>query len=100
MMTQFGWDLLAERRAVTKSDDDVPSSPWPGVHAGMVLSDPCDISHQREHGKVHHHSCRTITMQYSFFPDTARLWKSLPQDVATAQSLESFKTDLDGRLPR
>jgi len=43
---------------------------------------------------------RITTMQYSFFPDTARLWISLPPDVAAAQLLESFKTRLHGSLLR
>ena len=66
-------------------NDDVWSSPWPGVHTSMILIllDTCGVSQQRKHLYY-----RTATMPYPFL-DTALVWNSLPPDVAPTQSQES-----------
>ena len=99
MMTQLGWESLAERRAMAKG-----TMMYRAVH-GLVCIPVWSyltlvISATRGNiVKVFIQYCRTTAIQYSF-PDTARLWNSLHPDVVAAQSLESFKTRLHGCLLR
>ena len=44
--------------------------------------------------KYHQISCRLDITNSSFFPDAIRLWNRLPQEVAAAPTLESFKSRL------
>ena len=98
MMTQLGWESLAERRAKTKA-----TMMYRAVYGFVCIPvwsylTPVISATRGNTVKFFIQYCRTTTMQYSFFPDTARLWNSLHPDVVAAQSLESFKIRLHGCL--
>jgi hypothetical protein len=100
MMTQLGWESLAERCAKAKV-----TMMYRAVHGLVCIPvwsylTPVISATRGNTVKLFIPYCRTTTMQYSFFPDTARLWNSLSPDVAAAQSLEAFKTRLHGCLLR
>jgi hypothetical protein len=100
MMTQLGWESLAERCAKAKV-----MMMYRAVHGLVCIPvwsylTPVISATRGNTVKLFIPYCRTTTMQYSFFPDTARLWNSLSPDVAAAQSLEAFKTRLHGCLLR
>jgi len=78
---------VAKRVLCQGDDDGVPSSPLPGVHPGMVLPDTSGNT-----VKFLNSYCRTIMMQYSF-PDTARVWNSLPQDVTAENDWSHLRPD-------
>ena len=94
MMTQLGWESLAKVTMMYRAIHDLVCIPvW--SYLTPVIS-----ATRRNSAKFFIQYCRTTTMQYSFLPNTARLWNSLHPDVVAAQSLESFKTRLHGCLLR
>jgi hypothetical protein len=111
------WTLQRFRR--TSSVDDMLSSlDWPSLqsrrrrarlalffkfHYGSVIIDskysptqqPTARRPRRTHSLTYPvPSCRTDYRKYSFFPNTVMDWNKLPEDVASAPSLESFQSRL------
>ena len=100
MMPQLGWESQAERRAKAEA-----TMMYRAVHGlvcipGWSYLTPLISTTRGNTVRFFIQYCRTTTKQYSFLPDTARLWNSLHPDVVAAQSLESFKTRLHGCLLR
>ena len=91
MLQQLQWPTLQERRAQAKvymmyrivySLVDIPSS-----HLTPTLS-------VRGHNmKFLIPYARTFTYQRSFFPDTIRMWNSLPETVVSCLTLDSFREE-------
>ena len=92
MLQQLQWPTLQERRAQAKvymmyqivySLVDIPSS-----HLTPTLSV------QGHYMKFLIPYARTVTYQRSFFPDTIRMWNSLPQTVVSCLTLDSFREEV------
>ena len=94
MLKDLGWPTLQQRRSDTKllmvyriTQDliDIPSDQFfhPLIRGG--------------HGYGHRFQvpfCRTDVFKFSFFPSAIRLWNQLPNNLATAASLEVFRRGL------
>ena len=93
MLQELNIPLLKERRAHSKvttlykalnGDLEIPTSP-------LIPT----LSTTRGHTKRYLvPSSRLVTTKGSFYPDTIRLWNSLPASVVESPSLELFKTRL------
>ena len=93
MLTTLGWNTLQERRAQAKA-----------VMMYRIVNNLVDIPRTylipaattcRGHSlKFLVPYARTSSYQQSFFPDSIRIWNSLPQPVISCNSLESFKGEL------
>ena len=89
MLQQLQWPTLQERRAQAKV-----------TMMHRIVNKTVDIptTHLHPTTSVRGHSqrflvpfARTQTYQRSFFPDTIRIWNSLPQTVVSCTSTDSFK---------
>ena len=95
MITNLGWSSLQQRRIearlvmmyrITHDLVDIPAAQY--LH-------PATVMHIRGHSQRYMLPfCRTDVYRHSFFPAGIRLWNQLPEHVATAQTLESFKAGL------
>ena len=93
MLTNLDWNTLQERRAQAKA-----------VMMFRIVNNLVDIPTTylipaATTIRGHSHKflvpyARTSTYQQSFFPDSIRIWNSLPQHVISCNSLESFKGEL------
>ena len=94
MITNLGWSSLQQRTEarlvmmyrITHDLVDIPVAQY--LH-------PATVMHIR--GPSQHYMlpfCRTDVYRHSFFPSGIRLWNQLPEHVATAKTLESFKAGL------
>ena len=97
MIHEQNWDSLAERWAKSKVTILYRI-------ANQLVAIPIDMYLHPAATNIRGHNdrffvpySRTKIMQYSFFPDTARLWNQLPSDSTTAPSLEAFRGSLQGR---
>ena len=94
MLDRLNWDSLEDRRTkmrlstfyqITKSSISVDKN---------ILVKPQRLSrnmHQHSFQKI---ACRTEVYKYSFFPRTVVDWNRLPPDIATSESITSFKSTL------
>ena len=95
MITNLGWSSLQQRRIearlvmmyrITHDLVDIPAAQY--LH-------PATVMHIRGPSQPYMLPfCRTDVYRHSFFPAGIRLWNQLPEHVATAQTLESFKAGL------
>ena len=95
MITNLGWSSLQQRRIearlvmmyrITHDLVDIPAAQY--LH-------PATVMHIRGPSQRYMLPfCRTDVYRHSFFPAGIRLWNQLPEHVATAQTLESFKAGL------
>ena len=95
MITNLGWSSLQQRRiearlvimyCIIHDLVDIP--------AEQVLH-PATVIHIRGPSQRYMLPfCRTDVYSHSFFPAGICLWNQLPEHVATAQTLESFKAGL------
>ena len=95
MITNLGWSSLQQRRIearlvmmyrITHDLVDIPAAQY--LH-------PATFMHIRGSSQRYMLPfCRTDVYRHSFFPTGIRLWNQLPEHVATAQTLESFKAGL------
>ena len=95
MITNLGWSSLQQRRTearlvmmyrITHDLVDIPAAQY--LH-------PATVMHIRGPSQRYMLPfCRTDVYRHSFFPAGIRLWNQLPEHVATAQTLESFKAGL------
>ena len=90
MLDTLGWVSLQQRRAVAKVTMfyrilnglvDIPIHDLIPVTTGARGSDERYLVP----------FARTASLKGSFFPDTIRLWNSLPQEVVASSSLSTFK---------
>lgn len=94
MLTELGWDTLAERRAKSKvtllyrmMHNLVAVNPLEYLHHPQVMT--------RGHPQVFRQPyCRTKVYQMSYFPSAAVLWNSLPASIVGAASVEAFRTQI------
>ena len=93
MIANLGWSTLQQRRTearlvmvyhITHDLVDIP-----------VAQYTVTVMHIRGPSKRYMLPfCRTDVYRHSFFPARIRLWNQLPEHVATAQTLDSFKAGL------
>ncbi|KAK3083817.1 hypothetical protein FSP39_003606 [Pinctada imbricata] len=90
MLNQLGWPTLQERRAHAK----VIMLYRVVNHLIFIPSDNVlvpTISPRGNNSSFLVPYARTLTYQRSFFPDTIRIWNSLPSEVVSAPTLGCFK---------
>ena len=95
VIANLGWSSFQQRRTearlemmyrITHALVDIPVAQY--LHQATVM-------HIRGHSQRYMLPfCRTDVYRHSFFPARIRLWNQLPEHVATAQTLESFKAGL------
>ena len=95
MIANLGWSSLQQRRTVARlvmmyriTHDlvDIPVAQY--LH-------PATVMHIRSPSQRYMLPfCRFDVYRHSFFPSGIRLWNQLPEHVATAQTLGSFKVGL------
>ena len=92
MLQQLQWSTLQERRAQAK-----------GIMVYRIVNSLVDIPADQliPTISVRGHNmrfmvpfARTLVYQRSFFPDTIRLWNSLPQSAVSCPTLDSFKREV------
>ena len=93
MLTILGWRSLQNRRIdsrlamlykINNNLVAIPSNPYL-IPISRRTRHTHTVAFQIPH-------CRSDYRKYSFFPRTIRDWNSLPPDIPTAKTLESFKT--------
>ena len=94
MLTELGWNTLQQRRTnsklvmvyrITHGLIDIP---------GELLFHPANLNTRGHTLRYMVPFCRTDVYRYSFFPSGIRLWNQLPASIATASTLEGFKSSL------
>ena len=91
ILKTLGWELLAERRAKARI-----TIMYRIVH-GLVDILASDHIIQAPAGRRTSNAqfcvpyARTLAYQRGFFPDGTRLWNTLPNEVAEAESIDTFK---------
>ena len=94
MMRDLGWPTLQDRRVnaklvmvyrIVNHLIEIPSSSF---------FRPTNLSTRGHHLRFLIPFCRIDVYQHSFFPSGIRLWNSLPEHLATADTLEAFKGGL------
>ena len=95
MIANLSWSSLQQRRTeawlvmmyrITHDLVDIPVAQY--LH-------PATVMHIRGPSQRYMLPfCRTDVYRHSFFPAGIRLWNQLPEHVATAQTLDSFKAGL------
>ena len=94
MLTDLGWEPLAERRAKAKV------AMMYRIRNNLVdisLDDHFTQVTTRTRGssdKFRVPFARTLSRKHSFVPDVTRLWNALPDNVTSAPSLDAFKSRL------
>ena len=94
MINTLGWETLEQRRKQAKAvmmfritnnlvDIDIPSY--------IVPQGATTRGHNKRFVQPY---CRTNIMRDSFFPSGILIWNSLPVSLATAPSLEAFKSGI------
>ena len=95
MLNQLKWPTLQERRAqakmlmiyrITNSLVDIPQT--------LLTRSTCTLLHRGHSQKLMVPFARTLIFQRSFFPDSTRLWNSLPQHTIDCTSVNSFKQEV------
>ncbi|KAI8479428.1 hypothetical protein Bbelb_428470 [Branchiostoma belcheri] len=98
MLEDLEWETLQQRRRKARL------TTFYKLHHGMITVDsrnlPTVSQHKRQTRRSHPLTydmrlCRTTHRQMSFFPRTVAEWNSLPAEVVSAKSLDSFKNKLD-----
>ena len=93
LVSSLGWDTLEHRRLFNQS------VLFYKFHNGLVnckLPDSATRCSSRSLTRSHHLTYQRpqsniLTHCYSFFPRTLRVWNSLPCEVVTSPSLDSFR---------
>jgi len=94
MISVLGWESLEQRRKNAKTTMfykivnnlvAIPSEPY--LHPQGVSTRGHSIRYLPPY-------CRTVAMKSSFFPSTICLWNQLPERLATAPTLNTFKARL------
>lgn len=99
MLEELNWQTLEERRRTQRL-----SMMYKITH-GLVAINPHEHmkSSLRASKRVNNSlsyqipSARTDCYNFSFFPRTIRDWNTLPNNIATSQSIDSFKTAMANR---
>ena len=95
MLQSLGWRSLADRRKDAKlcmlykiSNDlvGIPANKYL-IPSNTVTRKQHSLSYVIPHSRCNYHL-------YSFFPNTIRLWNSLPQHIVNKNSLDSFKSNI------
>ena len=95
MLQSLGWRSLADRRKDAKlcmlykiSNDlvGIPANKYL-IPSNTVTRKQHSFSYVIPHSRCNYHL-------YSFFPNTIRLWNSLPQHIVNKNSLDSFKSNI------
>ena len=95
MLCNLGWEPLQHRRAISKVTmmyriinklTDIPDN--------QLI--PATSSTRGNNLKLLVPYTRTNLLKGSFFPDTIRLWNSLPKQVVESPTLDIFKNRLSG----
>ena len=93
-MSQLNWKPLEERRAHNKLNlfykarEGLIEIPFDHVKVNNSSTRRGGRTYQIEHSSVNSHL-------YSFFPNSIRLWNSLPDSAKDCRNFEAFKTALD-----
>ena len=93
MLSKIKLPTLRDRRAATKV-----TTLYKGI-TGQLNIPTSHLQHSKRctrgnQHKYHQLSCRLSITSASFYPDAIRLWNNLPEEVAAAPTLETFKTHL------
>ena len=89
MLNQLGWQSLRERRAQAKV-----TMMYKIIHQTVDVTSTALSKTVGVRGHSHRYLvpfARTLIYQKSFFPDTIRLWNSLPPAVVTCTDIEAFR---------
>lgn len=97
MLQQLNWQTLQQRRQEARL-----TFFYKAVHSLIALPINQYLtpiyptrSTRRSHDQQYRIPyCRTDTYKYSFYPDTVRLWNSLPAHIVLADSPMSFRTGI------
>jgi len=98
MLHHLQWQSLRERRAQAKV-----TMFYKITHNVVSLTAPVVIQPIVIRGYSHRYLipfARTLTYQRSFFPDTLRLWNSLPPTIAACPNVETFNQQVQSLLLR
>ncbi|MEW8548097.1 MAG: reverse transcriptase family protein, partial [Candidatus Thiodiazotropha sp.] len=96
MINDLGWETLQQRRTqaklvmmyrITHGLIDIPAT---------QLLHPAALSTRGHSMRYLVPFCRIDAYRCSFFPSGIRLWNQLPESIATAPTLETFKGGLQG----
>ena len=90
MLNQLQWSTLQERRAQAKAVM-MYRVVYQLIDIPLYILVPI-ISPRGNNITFLVPYARTLMYQKSFFPDTIRIWNSLPSEVVTAPSIDSFRT--------
>ena len=95
MLTQLGWETLAERRAKFRL-----INLYKGVH-NMIAIDcshyltPIQAQTRQSHSMTFRHiSTRSDYHKFSFYPRTIPLWNSLPPSIIQSPTIGAFRNQL------
>ena len=96
MLDRLEWETLRQRRIKTRA-----AMMYRVFHCLVAIPLPSQFSQTGAATRGHQHRyrvpfCRTTIYRESFFPSTIRLWNQLPEEAIIAESLESFKTRIQG----
>ena len=93
MLNKIELPTLRDRRAATKV-----TTFFKGIKGQLAIptsqlqpAKRCTRGNQQKYQQLH---CRLGITSASFYPDAVRLWNTLPEEVAAAPTLESFKSRL------
>jgi len=99
MIEQLGWPLLVDRRATARLSEfyKIINGTSPISSSELTLHVRSSRSSTNNLTYINMYS-RTNIRKYSFFPRTSLEWNSLPLEVKSSSSVESFKAKLANHL--
>ena len=93
MLQQLQWPTLQERRAASKMVMMYRIvNKFVAVPTTFLIPTAAIVRGHNQRFLIPF--ARTQAYQHSFFPDTIRLWNSLPSSIAACSSVNTFKTEL------
>ena len=94
MLKDFGWSIPEECECIVNAK---------AIMTYHIKNNLVDITAKKYWIRLGTRSCqvefrvpyaRALAYKHSFFLDGVRIWKALPRELTTSDSLESFKADV------